>query len=75
VEKVRGRATNSNSTSIQKTLKLIEDWNTKVKQYKEPVFKFKVRDKEIGIQTHSESLSHLQIPKVSLPRYKPGAIY
>jgi methylmalonyl-CoA mutase len=53
-----------------KNIKLIEDWNTKVKQYKEPVFKFKVRDKEIGIQTHSESLSHLQIPKVSLPRYK-----
>jgi methylmalonyl-CoA mutase len=52
-----------------KNIKLIEDWNTKVKQYKEPVFKFKVRDKEIGIQTHSESLSHLQIPKVSLPRY------
>jgi methylmalonyl-CoA mutase len=53
-----------------KNIKLIEDWNTKVKQYKEPVFKFKVRDKELGIQTHSESLSHLQIPKVSLPRYE-----
>jgi isobutyryl-CoA mutase len=53
-----------------KNVKLIEDWSTKVKQYKEPIFKFKVRDKEIGIQTHSESLSHLQIPKVSLPRYE-----
>lgn len=53
-----------------KNVKLIEEWNFKVKQYKEPVFKFKVRDKEIGIQTHSESLSHLQIPKVSLPRYE-----
>lgn len=53
-----------------KNVKLIEDWGNKVKQYKEPVFKFKVRDKEIGIQTHSESLSHLQIPKVSLPRYE-----
>ena len=53
-----------------KNSKLIEDWNAKVKQYQSPVFKFKVRDKEIGIQTHSESLSHLQIPKVSLPRYE-----
>ncbi len=53
-----------------KNLKLIEGWADKVKQYKEPVFKFKVRDKEIGIQTYSESLSHLQIPKVSLPRYE-----
>jgi len=54
----------------QKNWKLIQDWNDKVKKYKEPLFKFKVRDKEIGILTHSESLSHLQIPKVSLPRYE-----
>ena len=39
-----------------KNWKLIEQWNEKVKNYREPVFKFKVRDKEIGIQTHSESL-------------------
>ena len=52
-----------------KNWKLLETWNEKVKSYKEPVFKFKVRDKEIGIQTHSESLSHLQIPKIALPRY------
>lgn len=53
-----------------KNYKLIEEWPSKAKQYREPVFKFKVRDKEIGIQTHSESLSHLQIPKVSLPKYE-----
>lgn len=53
-----------------KNWKLIQDWNETVKKYKGPLFKFKVRDKEIGIQTHSESLSHLQIPKVSLPRYE-----
>jgi len=29
-----------------------------------------VRDKVINIDTHSESLSHTQIPKVSLPKYK-----
>jgi isobutyryl-CoA mutase len=49
--------------------KLIEDFQEKVKRYQAPVFTFRVRDKEIGIQTHSESLSHLQIPKISLPRY------
>jgi methylmalonyl-CoA mutase len=52
-----------------KNWKLLESWNEKVKTYREPVFKFKVRDKEIGIQTHSESLSHLQIPKIALPKY------
>lgn len=53
-----------------KNWKLIESWNEKIKQYKEPVFNFQVRDKVIGIQTHSESLSHIQIPKVSLPKYE-----
>ena len=52
-----------------KNWKLLEGWSEKVKMYREPVFKFKVRDKEIGIQTHSESLSHLQIPKIALPKY------
>jgi methylmalonyl-CoA mutase len=52
-----------------KNWKLIEAWPAKVKQYKEPLFKFKVRDKEIAIQTHSESLSHTQVPKVALPKY------
>jgi methylmalonyl-CoA mutase len=53
-----------------KNIKLIESWPAQVKKYKEPLFKFKVRDKEIGIQTHTESLSHLQIPKVALPKYE-----
>jgi methylmalonyl-CoA mutase len=53
-----------------KNWKLIEDWPGKVKKYKEPIFKFHVRNKEIGIATHSESLSHLSIPKIALPKYE-----
>ena len=49
--------------------KLLEAWPQKVAAYRAPEFVFKVRDKEIRIQTHTESLSGLQIPKVSLPRY------
>ena len=49
---------------------VITTWDEKVNKYKNPVYSFKVRDKEIKIQTHSESLSHLQIPKVSLPKYE-----
>jgi methylmalonyl-CoA mutase len=48
---------------------VVEEWEATIKKYKDPVFTFKVRDKEIGIKTHTESLSHLQIPKISLPRY------
>lgn len=53
-----------------KNLKLLEEWSAKVKLYKDSVYKFKVRDKEISIQTHAESLAHSQIPKVALPRYE-----
>ncbi|MBS1486723.1 MAG: methylmalonyl-CoA mutase family protein [Bacteroidetes bacterium] len=53
-----------------KNWKLIESFQSKAQQYKDEFFKFKVRDKEIGIKTHTESLSHLQIPKISLPRYE-----
>ncbi|MCI2229095.1 methylmalonyl-CoA mutase family protein [Polaribacter sp. MSW13] len=49
---------------------IILNWNNKVAKYKNPIYTFKVRDKEINIQTHSESLSHTQIPKVALPKYK-----
>jgi len=50
--------------------KIIEDWNAKAEQYKNEYFIFKVRDKELKIKTHYESLSHLQIPKISTPRYE-----
>ena len=49
---------------------IIFSWNEKVNKYKNPVYSFKVRDKEIKIQTHTESLSHSQIPKVALPKYQ-----
>ena len=49
---------------------MIVGWEQKVNSYKEPIYKFKVRDKEIAIKTHTESLSHLQIPKVALPKYQ-----
>lgn len=45
-------------------------WEDTVKKYRDPIYSFKVRDKEIKIETHTESLSHLQIPKVALPKYK-----
>ena len=49
---------------------MIEQWEEKKKRYSNPVYTFKVRDKEINIKTHTESLSHSQIPKVSLPKFR-----
>ncbi|MFT7498402.1 MAG: methylmalonyl-CoA mutase [Porticoccaceae bacterium] len=50
--------------------KVITGWDEKVNRYKNPIYSFKVRDKEIKIETHTESLSHSQIPKIALPKYK-----
>jgi methylmalonyl-CoA mutase len=50
--------------------KILDGWAEKVQQYKNEFFIFKVRDKEIKIQTHYESLSHSQIPKISTPTYE-----
>ena len=49
---------------------IILNWDKKVQQYKDPFYSFKVRDKEIKIATHTQSLSHSQIPKVALPKYQ-----
>ena len=60
---------------IKKTLdplnwEVILGWDEKVNRYKQPIYSFKVRDKEIKIETHTQSLSHTQIPKVALPKYQ-----
>ncbi|HEX6225858.1 MAG TPA: methylmalonyl-CoA mutase family protein [Chryseolinea sp.] len=54
----------------QTNLAVLESWPEKIKKYKDPVYKFNVRNKEIAIETHSESLAHTQIPKVSIPQYR-----
>jgi isobutyryl-CoA mutase len=50
--------------------KIIEGWAAKKKAYADEFFIFKVRDKELKVRTHTESLSHQQIPKVVLPGYE-----
>jgi len=49
---------------------LLETWESKINMYRNEYYIFKVRDKEIKIKTHSESLSHTQIPKVAVPKFK-----
>lgn len=48
---------------------IIIGWTTKVNKYKNPIYTFKVRDKDINIETHTKSLSQTDIPKVTLPKY------
>jgi len=50
--------------------KLLEEWPAKREAYKNEYYVFRVRDKEIKIKTHTESLSHSQIPKVVTPSWQ-----
>jgi methylmalonyl-CoA mutase len=49
---------------------ILETWEEKKDLFRNEYYVFKVRDKEIKIKTHSESLSHSQIPKVAVPKFK-----
>lgn len=52
-----------------KNWKLLQEFDKKKEQYVNDFYIFKVRDKEIKIKTHYESLSHVQVPKVAVPKY------
>lgn len=49
--------------------KIIEGWEHKIAAFKKDFYVYKVRNKDIKVQTFSESLSHLRIPRISLPKY------
>ena len=49
---------------------VLQTWESKKQKYTDEYYTFKVRDKELKIKTHTESLSHSQIPKVAVPRYE-----
>ncbi|MDP4798513.1 MAG: methylmalonyl-CoA mutase family protein, partial [Crocinitomicaceae bacterium] len=48
---------------------ILQKWADKKATFTNPTFEFKVRDKVLKLDTHTESLSHLQIPKVATPKY------
>ena len=50
--------------------KLLEGWPATKQRYAADKYQFKVRDKVIEQDLYTESLSHLKVPKVSLPRYE-----
>ncbi|HLT81700.1 MAG TPA: methylmalonyl-CoA mutase family protein [Cyclobacteriaceae bacterium] len=51
-------------------LETLERWPEKAERYRQPVFKYVVRGKELSIQTHTTSLSQTRIPKIAVPRYE-----
>jgi methylmalonyl-CoA mutase len=58
------------STLDPETKAVLDQWDEKRANYTNPEYVYKVRGREIRVATHTESLSHLHIPKVALPPYK-----
>lgn len=50
-------------------LAVIGSWEEKKKRFSDPEYSYRVRGKEIKVQTFTESLSHTRVPKISMPRY------
>jgi methylmalonyl-CoA mutase len=49
---------------------LLDRWPEIEKRFRDPVFTFTVRDRELKLQTHTSSLSGTAVPKVALPRFR-----
>ena len=54
----------------KENLQILKAWPSRVKQYRKKKFTYKVRGKEISIETGKESLSHLRIPKIAVPSFR-----
>jgi len=69
------KALNERYADLEKDLdggckRILENWETKRARYAADEYVYQVRDKDVRVQSYSESLSHTKIRKVSLPRFK-----
>lgn len=49
---------------------LLQSWPDMVRRYKAARYQYQVRDKVLELDLYTETLSHLKVPKVALPRYE-----
>jgi methylmalonyl-CoA mutase len=49
---------------------MLQNWKKEEEKYSGEFYTYSVRGKEIKVPNHTESLSHLKIPKVALPKFK-----
>ncbi len=53
----------------QENIDFLKSWDDTKKAFHEEFYSYFVRGKEIKVETSTESLSHLRIPKIALPKY------
>ncbi len=49
---------------------MLRNWKSEEERYGGEFYTYTVRGKEIKVPNHTESLSHLKIPKVALPKFR-----
>jgi methylmalonyl-CoA mutase len=49
---------------------MLTGWKSEEEKYSGELYTYKVRGKEIKVPNHTESLAHLKIPKVALPKFR-----
>jgi methylmalonyl-CoA mutase len=49
---------------------ILQNWKEEEEKYSGEFYTYSVRGKEIKVPNHTESLSHLKIPKVALPKFR-----
>jgi methylmalonyl-CoA mutase len=76
VNQLKTAAAAANKQLTPATQKTLSDWDEIKADYAGDELVYKVRDREIRIPLYSESLSHLKIPKIVLPKFSdPGERY
>ncbi|MGL6038486.1 MAG: methylmalonyl-CoA mutase family protein, partial [Soonwooa sp.] len=53
----------------QENIDFLKTWDDTKQAFQEEFYSYFVRGKEIKVETSTESLSHLRIPKIALPKY------
>lgn len=53
----------------QENIDFLKNWSDTKKAFHAEFYSYFVRGKEIKVETSTESLSHLKIPKIALPKY------
>ncbi|KAF0202466.1 MAG: methylmalonyl-CoA mutase family [Bacteroidetes bacterium] len=69
-ETIQGKIKALKKSLGEENLSALDNWEEKKKTYSDPEYIYNVRGREFRIETHTESLSHSRIPKISMPRYR-----
>lgn len=68
-EAIHQKLTRSLEDLDGKCKRQLEQWEDKKAAYQADTFTYKVRNREITVDTYVETLSHTKVPKVSMPKY------